>query len=278
MISTRITPGEASPGAKLDDRVAVTYLGMGEYMRYNQSTFQVEWFFDGRIRFTYLRLDAPDGLVGLSRGGGVPEGFGESDFTGYPGCGPMLDLALPLSANEGDGVLAGQGAVWLSAPLATNLVVGLTCRVAFWLGALTGAGAAHLGVKLVAGSPREVINSASVTRKEAECFTANNTATASVAVWPTVNISDAAVREGHTGVAEAEFAVTLSCLIAEPVVVYYDVQNGSAQAGIDFNVTPGPLLIPSGHTNALLRFQAGWAPARWPISGCRWHFSWAAPP
>ncbi len=113
---------------ELDDRVAVTYLGMGEFGEDNQSTFQVEWFFDGRIRLTYLRLETQDGLVGLSRGEGMPAGFVESDFTRYAPCATSLALGLPESASENDGVLAGQGMVSVATPPATDLVVQLTSR------------------------------------------------------------------------------------------------------------------------------------------------------
>ena len=43
-------------------------------------------FFDGRIVITWLQQDTYVGLIGLSRGNGVPEEFDDSDFTQYPGC------------------------------------------------------------------------------------------------------------------------------------------------------------------------------------------------
>ena len=76
---------------QLSDRLAVTYDKLTEYGRGNSNSFQVEMFFDGRIRLTYLHLDSRSGLVGLSKGLGVPAGFDESDFNSYPTCvGPAL--------------------------------------------------------------------------------------------------------------------------------------------------------------------------------------------
>jgi len=66
------------------DRLAVTYAGVREFERNNVNTFQIELFFDGRIRVTYLRVDAPAAITGLSAGGGVPVDFTASDFLGYP--------------------------------------------------------------------------------------------------------------------------------------------------------------------------------------------------
>ena len=111
---------------QLSDRVAVTFSEVPEFGSSSRiNSFQFELFFDGTIRLTYLRIDATDGLAGLSQGLGVPTGFVESDFSSYGGCFPPLTLRLPESANEDDGLLTGQGQVRLPVPLATNLVVHL---------------------------------------------------------------------------------------------------------------------------------------------------------
>ena len=111
---------------QISNRVAVTYLNVLEYGVLNRpNSFQIEMFFDGRIRLTYLAVGASDGLVGLSAGQGVPAGFDQSDFSRYPWCRPSLVVVVPASATEGDGLLAGVGSVRLPEPLATNLVVAL---------------------------------------------------------------------------------------------------------------------------------------------------------
>jgi cysteine-rich repeat protein len=76
----------------LDDRVAVTWLNLISLMGDPDSgnDFQVELFFDGRIRMTWLALPAGSGVVGLSRGEGIPEDFEQTDFSkagDCPSCG-----------------------------------------------------------------------------------------------------------------------------------------------------------------------------------------------
>jgi len=76
---------------QLTDRVAVTYQAVPTWGSSTQTnSFQVELFFNGRIRLTYLSLNAPSGLVGLSAGTGQPANFGASDFTAYGPCGTSL--------------------------------------------------------------------------------------------------------------------------------------------------------------------------------------------
>ena len=66
------------------DRVAVTWQGVSEYGATNSNSFQIEMFFDGRIRITCLGIAATDGLIGLSQGLGTPVDFVKSDFSTYP--------------------------------------------------------------------------------------------------------------------------------------------------------------------------------------------------
>lgn len=71
---------------QLDDRLVVTYENVPEYDMFNSNSFQIEMFFDGTIRLTYLGLDATGGLAGLSEGNGVPVDFTESNLSAYPSC------------------------------------------------------------------------------------------------------------------------------------------------------------------------------------------------
>lgn len=72
------------------DRVAVTFSNVPEYGSSATVSFQIELFYDGRIRITYLSVGITDGLAGLSAGQGVPAGFAESDLTSYgPACRPI---------------------------------------------------------------------------------------------------------------------------------------------------------------------------------------------
>ncbi|MFP4380136.1 MAG: S8 family serine peptidase [Candidatus Sumerlaeia bacterium] len=82
-----------------DDRVAVSFKDMPIYGTDKLNTFQAELFFDGRIRLSWLDIQTTDGIVGLSRGKGLPTGFFESDFTAY---GPIDDMTL----SNGDSLVA----------------------------------------------------------------------------------------------------------------------------------------------------------------------------
>ena len=66
---------------QLDDRAAVTWQNVPEYGTNNSNTFQIELFFNGRIRLSWLEVDAENGIVGLSNGEGVPADFEETDFS-----------------------------------------------------------------------------------------------------------------------------------------------------------------------------------------------------
>lgn len=71
---------------QLFDRVAVTWQNVVRAGSSEANTFQVEMFYDGRIRMTWLDLASTGGLVGLSKGFGVPTNFNSSDFSEYAGC------------------------------------------------------------------------------------------------------------------------------------------------------------------------------------------------
>ena len=69
---------------QLSDRVVVTFEDVPEYGLDNRNDFQIEMFFNGVIRLTYLDMGAYYGLAGLSDGGGFPAEFIESDLSKYP--------------------------------------------------------------------------------------------------------------------------------------------------------------------------------------------------
>jgi hypothetical protein len=77
---------------ELSNRVVITYLGVPEYNSTSPNSFQIEMFFDGRIRLTYLEISASNGLVGLSAGKGVPGNLAQSDYSAYASCGPQSPL------------------------------------------------------------------------------------------------------------------------------------------------------------------------------------------
>lgn len=84
---------------QLADRMVLTWLNVPEHNGSNQNTFQIEMFFDGRIKINYLGIAALDGLAGLSRGGGQDPDFTESDLSAMGACGPKPPTAQNVSAS-----------------------------------------------------------------------------------------------------------------------------------------------------------------------------------
>jgi Zn-dependent metalloprotease len=79
-------PGGTWSWKELSDRIVITWENVPEYGTTNSNTFQVELYFDGRIQIAWLGIDAQDGLVGLSPGGGVPADFLEQDLSSLRTC------------------------------------------------------------------------------------------------------------------------------------------------------------------------------------------------
>ncbi len=75
------------------DRLAITYDEVREYNSPNVNTFQVELFFNGDIRMTYLDVQTDNGIVGISEGNGLPPEYVEVDLTNLGNCGPQPPLA-----------------------------------------------------------------------------------------------------------------------------------------------------------------------------------------
>ncbi len=114
---------------QLPDRFVATYQNVPQYNTTNQNSFQFELFFDGRIRVTFLAIADTRGLMGLSRGLGIPAGFSNTDFSAFQVCGtelPGLAVTVPATASEGAGTLTGQGMISIPATLAFPLTVSLT--------------------------------------------------------------------------------------------------------------------------------------------------------
>ncbi|HKQ50220.1 MAG TPA: S8 family serine peptidase [Phycisphaerae bacterium] len=79
---------------ELADRAVVTWENVPEALTANTNTLQVEMFFDGRLRLSFLRVDLTDGITGLSGGGGIPPDYAEMDLSALaPSCGPQPPAA-----------------------------------------------------------------------------------------------------------------------------------------------------------------------------------------
>ncbi len=112
---------------QLSNRFVVTYEDVPEFSRNNLNSLQIEMFFAGDIRLTWLRIDATNNsppIVGLSRGLGTPPDFTPSDFSVFGPCVPDGRLVLPSIVTEGE--IAVLGTVLLSEPALSNILVTFT--------------------------------------------------------------------------------------------------------------------------------------------------------
>jgi hypothetical protein len=66
---------------KLFNRVAVTWQEVPGFSNTSPNTFQIEMFYDGRIRLSWLEIGSPENIVGLSNGLGLSPDFVETDFS-----------------------------------------------------------------------------------------------------------------------------------------------------------------------------------------------------
>jgi hypothetical protein len=85
---------------ELPDRLVVTYQDIAQYGSPLGNDFQIEMFYDGRLRLTYLVINCFKALAGLSPGTGVPPAFVESDFSDYAFCPPEPPVFLTQPAGQ----------------------------------------------------------------------------------------------------------------------------------------------------------------------------------
>jgi uncharacterized delta-60 repeat protein len=97
------TTGTPVRWQQFEDRVVITFQNVSEYHTSNQNTAQAELFFDGRIRFSYGRVDSWDSLVGLSNGSGVPN----PRFVDYDNLPPPVINVPVVTGVAVDGYLVG---------------------------------------------------------------------------------------------------------------------------------------------------------------------------
>ncbi len=93
------TMGGSVSWKQFADRVAVTWLNVPEWFGFNSNTFQVELYFDGRIRISLQHLDAWDGIIGLSAGMGLSPDFIEPDLSTTIPCDEIAPMAMDGSAS-----------------------------------------------------------------------------------------------------------------------------------------------------------------------------------
>lgn len=87
--------GGSITARELADRVAITCTGVPLYGDTAPNDFQIEMFYDGRIRITWLGINYRNGLAGLAEGAGVPFGFTASDLSTNLSCTAAAPVITP---------------------------------------------------------------------------------------------------------------------------------------------------------------------------------------
>ncbi|MBX7210869.1 MAG: M36 family metallopeptidase [Verrucomicrobiaceae bacterium] len=236
---------------QLADRVAVTFQGVPEYNTTNSNDFQIELFFDGRIRISCLAISAVDGLIGLSQGTGTPANFVMSNFNTYPTSGgggaATLALSAPATSTEGAGVLTGQGSVTLSASQASDVVVTLASTN-------TNEITVPTSVTVLAGQTSAtfditVIDDALLDGTQSVILTAGASGFATVSRVMAVNDNDgtgvltiSAPASTTEGAGSINATLTLSAAPAGPLPVTMSSSDATAIAA------PATVVVPAGQT------------------------------
>lgn len=78
---------------QLADRAVINYINVPEITTLVPNTFQIELYFNGDIRISYLTVNVTDGIAGLSRGTGLDPDFFMSDLSALGACGPQPPTA-----------------------------------------------------------------------------------------------------------------------------------------------------------------------------------------
>ncbi|MCK5860938.1 MAG: trypsin-like peptidase domain-containing protein [Candidatus Hydrogenedentes bacterium] len=96
MCDLNLSRSGAAYCTRVSDRYVVTFMRVpvysstGEYPPENNHTFQIELFFDGTVRITWLNLFAANAVVGLSAGLGVPPDYLSENLDDLTDCNAMV--------------------------------------------------------------------------------------------------------------------------------------------------------------------------------------------
>ena len=93
--------GGSFSSLSLPNRFVATWQNVPHATLGGSNSFQIELFYDGRIRITWLGLTSAPGVVGLSSGAGVPAAFAPSDVSAYPPEGPLVESFSPAAGIPG---------------------------------------------------------------------------------------------------------------------------------------------------------------------------------
>ncbi len=106
---------------QLNDKILVTFKDPNDF---NSIYFQIEIFFQGKIRIVYFDKFSPEGYVGLSSGTGYPYDYIKSNLSIYPNCTPSLCINLP-QLKETDDMISLKGSVEIETVFEKDIFISL---------------------------------------------------------------------------------------------------------------------------------------------------------
>lgn len=129
-LNTAMAPSDNAPVYfnELADRMAFTWLNVPSADGTRSNTFQVELFYLGEIRITYLDVESGTALVGLSDGHGLSSPFVEMDLS-HVGCAGKALYQFALSPLPAHAIAGSSYALTVSGRDAFNLPFPVTTPV-----------------------------------------------------------------------------------------------------------------------------------------------------
>ncbi|MBL9185109.1 MAG: M36 family metallopeptidase [Verrucomicrobiaceae bacterium] len=236
---------------ELADRAAVTWLNVPPYGGGNLSNFQIEMFFDGRIRITHLDVGVTSGVIGLSRGTGVPADFVESNFSGYQN---ILPLTLSFAANAAESAGGLTGTLQTSGTVAADTTVSLASSntaevtVPASVTILAGQSSVSFTLNVVNDTLLDGTQSAQITATASGFTTANRTISIMDDETTTLTLTAPAT------LAEGAAATTGSVSI--PAAAGRDVQVSLLSNDTGEIIVPEFITIPAGQSQASFTLNA----------------------
>ncbi len=111
MVFDDLTPnaGGTVSWKQLADRAVVTVANVPEWNTTDLNNYQVEMFFDGQIRLSWLRVDSTGSIAGLSAGQGVPVDYLETNLSAAAGCTGACCVSDTCAVATQQGCLSQQG-------------------------------------------------------------------------------------------------------------------------------------------------------------------------
>jgi hypothetical protein len=228
---------------QLADRVAVTWQSVSQYSGSDSNNFQIELFFDGRIRISHLAVAATDGLIGLSRGSGLPADFTESDFSAYPSS--ILSLNFAAAATEGSGAISGT--VSVPAALANALTVSLASSN-------SGEVTVPATVEIAAGQTSatfnlSIVDDALLDGSQNAQITATAAGYALATRFITVNDNELSSFTLTAPTTAAEGAAGIPCTVSMPAAPVGNIVVNLTSSDVTALTVPATVTIPAGQTS-----------------------------